>query len=270
MQWEKLASLTDAVAEREAREIEQNPDFPGLYLRVSAGERVRTVASVASGVRVDGRNGTELLDELRGIIWRNQGHRCFVVAAVVHGEKSPLDSVTLYADPSELDHQELDPSKDGAVAALAAALVSTSRAADERAMFVASRNADMGAQLLDMAAQLAEARAELRMIDVIGELEQGADFSRALETFAATAGPVVGNLLAAKLGPMAPAAPAGDADPWATMERLVGELVSTMESNPGLLGSDGSPSPRSAALLLRLEVAARACMASPAQPGKSA
>jgi len=269
MQWEKLASLTDAMAEKEAKENEENPDFPGLYFRVSAGERVRTVASVASQIRVDGRSGPALLDELRAIIWRNSGHRTYVVAATIHGEKSPLDSVTMYADPSELDHQELDPSKDGAVAALAAALVSTSRAADERAMFVASRNADMGAQLLDMAAQLAEARAELRMIDVIGELEQGADFSRALETFAATAGPVVGNLLAAKLGPMSAASTSDDSDPWEKTQRLVDELVNTMETNPGLLGSDGVPSPQSAALLMRLEVAARACMASPAQPGTS-
>ena len=270
MQWEKLSSLVDAMCDREAAELaEEATDWPGLYFRVRAGERVRTVGTVASQLDVAGRMPAVVLDQLRSVVWRNQGHRVYVVECCRHGDKSPLDSVTLYGDPDESE-QVGQVAEGGSVAALAAALVATSRAADERAMFVASRNSEMGDKLLTMAQQLAEARAELRMVDVIGELQHEGEMARAIEVFAQHAGPVVGSLLAAKLGQAAPAPQEAEeapqeaeeaADPWPRVQTLAGELRAVLDAHPGLLGAAGVPSPQAALVLGELEASLRANLA---------
>ena len=262
MQYEAVQSLVQSMSER----IElHDPDEPSLevYYRVAAGEKVRSAQSIASGLAHEGSHSA-IADRLRGVISRNLGHSIYVIHACARGEKSPLDSVTVYGDP---DHQEPMGMEQGAVGALAAALVQSSRSADERAMSIAHRNAELADRLLDSAQHVAELRAELRAMEMFSELDSGSTYGRALEAFATAAGPAVAKLLADRMpAPQAPPRTVpDDGSPFAVVAGLVDELVATLDAHPNVLGFE-SLSDDAAALLQRLQAATLANLAQPSEP----
>ena len=264
MQWEALTNLVQSINEREALNLAEDQPF-NVYYRVSAGERVRSVQAVASGIEPREKTA-QTVDALRSVIFRNPGHRVYLVAACLRGEKSPIDSVTMHGDPEDMPEVTTD---QGAVPALAAALVASSRAADDRAMWIAGRNAELADRLLDSAQQLAETRAELRMVDALADMEQGSGYSKALELFAQSAGPVVAKLIADRMpAPQAPPRPV-EGTPLATVEGLVDELCATLHEHPNVLGV-AELTPEASGLLQRLQVATMQNLATPAQPTENA
>jgi dsDNA-binding SOS-regulon protein len=257
MQWDKLSAFIEDMCERDVKGGESGEDWPGIYFRVRAGDRVRTAGTIASQLDIEGRAPQVMLDKLRGIVWRNTGHRVYVVEGVKHGEKSPLDSVRMHGEPEQEDEQVTD---GGAVAALSRALVKTAGQADERAMFVAARNAEMADKMLDMARELAAARAELRMLDVIGDMQTGDSYGQALNTFLQTAGPTLAKLLADRMPAPQPQKPQPTGDPWTVAEGLLVQFEQHLAAHPALLGSGGVPSVQALALLTRFETACRSNM----------
>ena len=252
---EKMAAFVSRVVEIDGT---RDDDDPELYLRVSAGDAVRTARTIVTGITVSDKTERELADEVRGSIWRNAGSRVYVIAVCCVGEKSPRETVTIRQEV-----EDTSPVSDGsAVGELTRALVKMAGAADERAMFVASRNVELADKCLDLTADLTLARARERYAEDMAELSESRVFAEAAGKFAETAAAVLVPMAAARFGMGMPAAPQGsqgDATALAPVETLLQSFESWCEANPGALAC-----PEGIALLRRMEAAAQANMAAPA------
>ena len=107
------------------------------------------------------------------------------------------------------------------------------------------------------------------MVDALADMEQGSGYSKALELFAQSAGPVVAKLIADRMpAPQAPPRPV-EGTPLATVEGLVDELCATLHEHPNVLGV-AELTPEASGLLQRLQVATMQNLATPAQPTENA
>lgn len=251
---EKLAAFIARVCAIDGdREPETDPE---LYLRVSAGDAVRSARMVVSGISVADKTEAELADECRGAVWRNAGSRVYVVAVCAEGEKSPRETVTLRMEVEEDETGSRAGS--GPVGELTRAVVKMAAQADERAMFVARRNTELADRCLDQARELTLAQARLRYADDMAAADESRMFAEAAGKFAEVAATVLVPVLAAKWGLATPEAQPGaqttsaDASALAELETLIDRFDAWSESHPG-----GLACPEGFALLQRLEATAK-------------
>ena len=256
---EKMAAFVSRVVEIDGT---RDDDDPELYLRVSAGDAVRTARTIVTGITVSDKTERELADEVRGSIWRNAGSRVYVIAVCCVGEKSPRETVTIRQEV-----EDTSPVSDGsAVGELTRALVKMAGAADERAMFVANRNVELADKCLDLTADLTLARARERYAEDMAEMSEQRVFAEAAGKFAETAAAVLTPLMAARFGGAVPNVSQGaQGAPGALggAEDLLVSFEAWCLAHPGALAST-----EGVALLRRMESAAQANMAAvpPAQP----
>ncbi len=185
---EKLSAFIRRVFDLENKRDEEDPDF---YLAISAGDTVRGARSVVTGITVQDKTAAELADEVRGAVWRNAGCRMYVVSVGVVGEKSKRESVNLPAEVDADDGGDVR-AAGGPVAAMAGQLVRMARAADERAMWVVQKNGALMDQLLDTTREKVLLEARESYADELSALDSDRVWAAAFQTFAETAGQVVG------------------------------------------------------------------------------
>lgn len=199
---EKMTAFVARVVEIDGNRDDEEAE---LYLRVSSGDAVRSARTIVTGITVGDKTERELADEVRGAIWRNQGSRVYVVAVCQVGEKSPRESVTIRHEVEADD----SPSDGTAIGELTRALVKMAGAADERAMFVASRNVELADKCLDLTADLTLAQARERYAEDMAELSESRVFAEAAGKFAETAAAVLVPMAAARFGIGIPGVPQG-------------------------------------------------------------